>query len=210
MTKLYVVLGACALLLAGCMSNKSTRTLHHYTLGSPTSAVTGAHPVRNDEQRTLKIARFIVPTWLAGTDMYYRLSYRDDGRLAPYGYSDWAAPPATLLEPQVQHVLAAGGGWRAVLGPHNPAKADVSLHVRIDDFSQAFASANQSAGVIDATATIMDNSDSNVIAQKHFHIEVPASSADAQGGAKALSQASRKFAQQLQRWLRANSLHQRD
>lgn len=123
MTKLSVMLCACTLMLAGCMSTGQTRVVHHYTLGNPVATSASGHPASHAAQKTLKIARLSVPSWLAGTDMYYRLNYRHDGRLAAYGQSDWVAPPATLLEPLIQRTIAAAGGWRAVIGPRNPAMA---------------------------------------------------------------------------------------
>ncbi|HET7267651.1 MAG TPA: ABC-type transport auxiliary lipoprotein family protein [Oleiagrimonas sp.] len=201
MKMLYAMLCASALLLSGCMSTGQTRTVQHYALGAPVATPAGAHPAASGERDVLKVARVTVPPWLAGTDMYYRLDYRDGGQLSAYGQSDWAAPPATLLEPWVQAALSASGQWRAVVGPRNPATADVSLHLRLEDFSQIFASPEQSTGVIDATATLLDNADASVVAQKHFHVTVPSPSADARGGATALREASHALARQISRWL---------
>lgn len=201
MKMLYAMLCAGALMLSGCMSTTQTQRVHHYALGAPVAASAGQQPAVSAKRGVLGISRVVVPPWLAGTAMHYRLDYRGDGRLAAYGQSDWAAPPATLLEPLVQAALATGGRWRAVVGPHSSATADASLHLRLQDFSQAFASPEQSTGVIDATATLLDNADADVIAQKHFHVAVPASSADARGGAAALRTASHDLARQITDWL---------
>lgn len=201
MNKRCVLLCACVLMLAGCMSTTQTRHVRHYALGTSDTGSVDSQRSVSEGHGVLKIARIIVPPWLAGTAMYYRLDYRGDARLSAYGQSDWAAPPATLLEPLVQAALVAGGRWRAVVGPHSPATADVSLHLRLDDFSQVFASAGRSMGAIDATATLVDHTDARVIAQKHFHVSVPASSADASGGVAALRTGSRDLAQRIRRWL---------
>jgi len=57
--------------------------------------------------------------------------------------------------------------------------------------------------VLDATATLVDNRNGNAIAQKSFHVEAAAPSADAQGGVKALNHAALQFTAELERWLRA-------
>lgn len=197
-----MLLVACVLLLGGCMHSTKAQFTGHYGLGTSAAAPAGGTNASGGSGKILEVAQISVPEWLSGNAMYYRLDYRNDDRLAAYGQSDWIAPPASLLEPVLQYALAAGG-WRAVVGPRNPANADASLHLRLDDFSQAFAQPGSSKGILDATATLIDNHSDRVIAQKHFHVEVAAATPDARGGAKALAEASRKFAAQLQGWVQA-------
>lgn len=197
-----VLLVACMLLVGGCVHSTKAQFTRHYALGAAASAPAGGPNATGRNGKILEVAQISVPEWLSGNAMYYRLDYRNDDRLAAYAQSDWIAPPASLLESILRHALA-GGGWRAVVGPRNPAAADASLQLRLDDFSQAFAQPGDSKGVLDATATLIDSHSDGVIAQKHFHIEVAAATPDAQGGAKALADASRKFAAQLQGWVQA-------
>jgi cholesterol transport system auxiliary component len=197
-----VLLVACLLFLGGCVHSTKAQFTGHYGLGTTASVPTTDSGAANANGKILQVSQISVPDWLSGNAMFYRLDYRNDDRLAAYAQSDWISPPASLLEPILRRALA-GGDWRAVIGPRNPATADASLQLRLDDFSQAFAEPGQSKGVLDATATLIDNHDDKVIAQKHFHIEVPAATPDAQGGAKALAEASRKFAAQLQEWTQA-------
>lgn len=197
---LPTVLASCGLLLAlgGCVHSTKAQFSHHYGLG-PSASVSPGGPAADANGKVLEVEQISVPEWLSGTEMYYRLDYRDDNRLAAYAQSDWIAPPAVMLEPILRESLAAGG-WRAVIGPRNTAMADTSLQLRLDDFSQAFAQPATSVAVLDATATLVDAHSDRLIAQKHFHVEVAAASPDAQGGAKALAEASRRFAAQLQSW----------
>jgi cholesterol transport system auxiliary component len=188
--------------LGGCVHSTKAQFTGHYGLGTPASVPATDSGAANANGKILQVSQISVPDWLSGNGMFYRLDYRNDDRLAAYGQSDWISPPASLLEPILRRALA-GGGWRAVIGPRDPATADASLQLRLDDFSQAFAEPGQSKGVLDATATLIDNHDDNVIAQEHFHIEVPAATPDAEGGAKALAEASRKFATQLRGWAQA-------
>jgi cholesterol transport system auxiliary component len=196
-----MALCACTLVLGGCVHATKGEFPRHYALDNPAQVIHEARQPDNSGGKILQIARIAVPEWLEGTAMYYRLDYQHDSRLSAYGRSDWIAPPATLLEPMLQNAIAAGGGWRAVIGPANPANADASLQLRLDDFSQRFSQPGHSVGVLDATATLIGNHDDGVVAQQHFHIEVAASTPDAQGGAQALGEAGRQFAAQVQRWL---------
>lgn len=199
MNKLMLAPCVCVLALSGCVHATKARFVQHYTLSSPASPE--SQPAPSAGTQILQIARIEVPEWLDGTAMYYRLAYRADGRMATYADSDWIAPPAALLEPLLEKTIVAGGGWRAVIGPGSLASADVGLQIRLDDFSQAFSQPQQSSGVIDATATLIDNRDEHVIAQRHFHVVTAAPTSDAQGGVQALNQASAQFAAQLQHWL---------
>lgn len=173
----------------------------HYTLSAAAPSPAASSRASRTDRGVLQITSMTVPDWLDGTAMYYRLDYRADDRLAAFANSDWIAPPATLLEPLLQKAILAGGGWRAVIGPRNPATAGVALQIRLDDFSQAFSQPNDSAGVLDATATLISNRDERVIGQRHFHVEVAAPTPDAQGGAKALAKASAEFSNGLRRWI---------
>lgn len=188
-----VVLGGCA------AASRQNAVPWHYTLGgsAPAAPQTSSHP----SGATLRIARIEMPAWLQGTGLYYRLAYGNDSVIAAYANSDWAAPPAGMLEQLLRNALA-DGGWRAVVGPGSTAQMDFTLHVRLDDFSQVFTSASESFGVLDATVTLVGANDA-VIAQRHFRFRIAAPTADAAGGVKALDAASRDFARQLQGWLAA-------
>ncbi len=194
---------ACTLLLGGCLHTSKTQFPKHYTLTTAPSTHR-QHPAQRG-RRILQIDRIMVPTWLRSTNMYYQLGYRHDARISAYGRSDWVAPPATLLEHVVESAISSGGRWRAVVGPGGTAHADVGLRIRLDQFSQYFAQPGHSSGVIEASATLVDNHDDSVIAQKHFRIKAPAPTADAAGGVKALNRASQRFAARLQDWLRRAS-----
>lgn len=197
-----MVLGACLLALGGCAAaSKQAVFPSHYVIGdaaapaSPASAPAGA-------RGSLRVARIVAPPWLQGTDLYYRLDYRHDHAIAAYADSDWVAPPARMLGQLVVNTLAGTGIWRVVIGPGSPAHADFGLDIRLDDFSQAFSSPADSVARLDATATLVDNRDGHVIAQRRFELQASAPSANAAGGVAALNDASRQFATRLADWLR--------
>lgn len=202
MIRVRFAIAFCLLLLAGCANVSSRQAFpKHYALAG---AELPASHEPTATHMTLRIARIAVPSWLDGTDMYYRLDYRHDDSIAAYAQSDWLAPPAQMLEQVIRNTIAGGGTWRAVFGPDDPANADFSLRTRIDDFGQVFTSPQQSYGVLDAVATLVDNRDETAVAQKRFYLRVAAPGADAAGGVAALNSASRQFAVELQQWLQAN------
>lgn len=206
MSRIALAACACVLILAGCAQATKEHFVQHYGLSAAAPSPAGSEHAGNGRRGILQIARIVVPEWLDGAAMYYRLDYRADGRFASYANSDWIAPPATLLEPLLQKTILAGGAWRAVIGPGNPATADEILQIRLDDFSQSFAQPHASTGVLDATATLISNRDDRVLAQRHFHVEVAAPTPDAQGGAKALGEAGARFADELQQWVDSTSV----
>ncbi|HEX5960865.1 MAG TPA: ABC-type transport auxiliary lipoprotein family protein [Rhodanobacteraceae bacterium] len=201
MKPIRTVLATCLLLLAGCASVSKPVFPSQYAL-TVTAPPAAAAQLPSAGRGVLQVARIDAPPWLQGTALYYRLAYRQDGSMGAYARSEWLAPPARMLEPLVRETLARDRIWRVVVGPATGTNADTSLHIRLDDFSQVFASPDTSQGVLDATATLVDNSNGDAIAQRHFHVEVAAPSADATGGVGALDQASRQFIAQLQQWVR--------
>lgn len=200
MKRIRIVLTLCLFALGGCgAASRQNIVPRHYTLGPLTNAATPASPRANGA--VLRIARIEMPAWLQGSGLYYRLAYRNGNVIAAYANSDWAAPPAAMLEQRLRSALAEGG-WRAVVGSASNAQADFTLHVGVDDFSQVFTSPGESFGVLDATVTL-DGANDALVAQRYFHFRAAAPTADAAGGVEALDAASRDFARQLREWLAA-------
>lgn len=198
----WVLLGACLLVLGGCAaaSRQAPFPSHYVLTGAAVPATPAPAPV--GQRGTLRVARISAPPWLDGTDLYYRLAWRHDHAIAAYADSDWVSPPARMLGQVIVNALAGAALWRIVLGPDSPAQVALGLDIRLDDFSQVFTSPGASVGVLDATATLVDNRDGRVIAQRRFQVKASAPSADAAGGVEALNDASRQFATQLVDWLR--------
>lgn len=200
MIKRLLVLSIVLTALGGCASMSSPVFPHRYALAVPASVALPVDAI-SPQAVTLRVARVDAPTWLAGTDIQYRLDYRHDDRIAAYSHAQWIAPPAAQLAHLLEQVLRAGHAWSVVLGPNGIGNADASVHVRLEDFSQHFASRDDSHGVVDATATLVEDAGGHVVAQRHFHVSVHAPSPDAEGGVKALGRASTQFALRLRRWL---------
>lgn len=199
MKYLHAILASCLFALGGCAAaSRQNVVAHHYTLGGLPQA-TAQTPSRT-RGATLRIAHIEMPAWQQGNGLYYRLVWRDGNAIAAYAHSDWAAPPAEMLERRLRDALA--GGWGGIIGSASTAQADYTLDITIDDFIQVFATPAQSFGVLDATATLVA-ANGAVVAQRHFHFRVAAASADAAGGVAALDAASRNLAQRLRDWLAA-------
>ncbi|HET7370893.1 MAG TPA: ABC-type transport auxiliary lipoprotein family protein [Gammaproteobacteria bacterium] len=200
--KLAIALVPAALLLGGCFGGSQPVLTEHFTLaGAPSARATPADQPASANQPVLRIAEISAPNWLASNNLYYRLAYRNEAKISAYSRSNWVAPPTVLLGNVLQNTLASAGQWRAILGPSDVNQADVTLRVELNDFEQTFSGQQQSAGVLDATVTIVGSDNTRILGQRHFHIEKPAPSADAAGGVKALSAASRAFAAKVRAWL---------
>lgn len=205
MIRIRLALGACVLVLGGCAAaSRQAPFPSHYVLSSATVPAAPATAPAG-KRGALRVARISAPPWLQGTDLYYQLDYRHDHAIAAYADSDWVSPPARMLGQIIVNALAEAALWQVVVGPDSPAQTEFGLDIRLDDLSQVFTSPGASVGVLDATATLVDNRDGRVIAQRRFQVKASAPSADAAGGVAALNDASRQFATQLADWLHDNA-----
>lgn len=143
----------------------------------------------------------------SSNNMLYRLAYANAQELRPYQQARWAQPPAQLVQQRLRLLLAA---QRPLLGSLDNVVANAQqqptalLKVEIEDFSQIFDSERNSRGVVQLRATLMgmDAKGSNILlGQRAFTAQVPATSADAAGGAKAIATAADQALAELNSWL---------
>ena len=139
--------------------------------------------------------------------VYYRLAYADAQQLRPYQAARWSQPPQQLMRESLQARL---GQRRAVIGTGGAlatARVDglppAVLRVELEEFSHVFASPAQSAGLVRLRATLTQPSaqGENLVAQRLFVAQQPATTLDAAGGARAIAQAAEQVAQQVADWL---------
>jgi cholesterol transport system auxiliary component len=136
------------------------------------------------------------------TDAFqYRLRYADDHQLHAYASSRWTAPPPQLFTARLRDQIARQG---RVLDSSDGGPTVPMLKVELDEFSQVFDKPGESQGVVRLRATLLRGS--TLIAQQSFVATSPAASADAAGGAHALSLAGDAAIGQLLAWLAAQSL----
>ncbi|HET7764010.1 MAG TPA: ABC-type transport auxiliary lipoprotein family protein [Burkholderiales bacterium] len=192
-TRAGIAAAALGLACAGCgISPISTSTeVTQYDFG-PAPARKPA-PLR----QALLIYDVSAPGWLDSPSIYYRLAYQDAARPLAYADSRWVGPPAELIGSRVRGRLAASGKG-GIVHPADGARASYALRVELDEFAQVFDAPKQSRAVVRLRASVLGRS--ALLAQKSFSVERPASTADAEGGVRALIEASDAAVDQLVDW----------
>lgn len=159
----------------------------------------GPSPVRKPAplRQALLIYDVSAPGWLDSPAIYYRLAYQDAARPLAYADSRWVGPPAELIGSRVRGRLAASGKG-GIVHPADGARASYALRVELDEFAQVFDAPKQSRAVVRLRASVLGRS--ALLAQKSFSVERPASTPDAEGGVRALIEASDEAVDQLVDW----------
>lgn len=146
---------------------------------------------------TLLIPAVSASPWLDSPNIVYRLSYRDAGRPEAYAQHRWAMSPALLLTERLRARLASAA--RGVVTAQDGARADVSLRIELEDFSQSFDAAESSKANVRLRASLIDLNTRALRAQKSFSVERPAAP-NAPGAAQALAAASDAVVEELAAW----------
>ena len=148
----------------------------------------------------LLLAEVEAASALDGSAVLYRLLYADAQQLRPYAQARWSMPPAQLLRQRLRELL---GQRRSVLAPADAvAPGTLSLRLELEEFSQLFSSSHSSSALLRVRATVSrSGSPPKPLGQTSLVVQVPASSADAQGGVQALAQGSDALAAQIDAWL---------
>ena len=194
-TFVVVAMAIASLLAAGCASPPA-RDIVNYDFGIATS------PQNPRIGSDLMVADVQAPAWMENTGIFYRLAYADAARPQAYANSRWIMPPAGLLTQRLRAVLRASSK-AAVVSPGDGARTDLVLRVDLDEFTQVFDATERSRGVLRASARLLKGRE--VLATRVFSIELPAASANAEGGARALASASDSLGNQLADWIAANT-----
>lgn len=149
-------------------------------------------------QRDLVVAALTAPAWMDNTGIYYRLGYQDPTRPQAYALSRWVMPPAALLGQRLRASIARAS-QAAVFTPADGARADYTLRLELEEFSQVFDAADKSRAVVRLRASLIRNR--SVTAQQVFSAERAAATPNAEGGVQALIAASDAAANGLIDWL---------
>lgn len=144
------------------------------------------------------------------TAVHYRLSYANAQVLHAYTQARWSQPPATLVLQRVREHLGQGG--RVVLSaepgelpPSVQGRQVPVLRLALEEFSQVFASAQDSSAWVRVRATLVDPAPQGdvLLAQQLFEVRHPAAQANAEAGVQALSRSVDGLGQQINRWLQS-------
>ena len=152
-------------------------------------------------RRPLLIYDVNAPAWLDSPFIYYRLAFQDAARPQAYADSRWVSSPGELIAGRVRGRLAASGKG-GVIHPADGNRASHALRVELDEFTQVFDAPGQSKAVVRLRASVLGKN--ALIAQRSFSVERPASTPDAEGGVRALIEASDEAVDQLVAWTVAN------
>jgi cholesterol transport system auxiliary component len=152
-------------------------------------------------QHDLVVAAVSAPTWMDNSGIYYRLAYQDAARPQAYAQSRWVMPPAALLGQRLRASIA-GASKAGVFAPADGARADYTLRLELEEFSQVFDAADRSRAVVRLRAILIRNR--GLVAQQSFGVERAAATPNAEGGVRALIAASDEAGNGLIDWLAAN------
>ena len=149
---------------------------------------------------------------LDNQSVLYRLTYQNGQELRPYNMARWASPPAQLVRQRLREQLGqrrsifdARGGL--ALNRSQNAVLPLLLRLDLEEFSQVFTAADASVGLIRLRATLIEQATSGgkLVAQRSVVVQRPAPSADAQGGVKALTQATDAAIDEIDAWLQQST-----
>lgn len=188
----YLRIALLCTLVAGCATRAAPLNLYDFgPLPSP------ANRAVNAPLPALAIASVDASAALSSQQMLYRLAYVNDLQTRSYASSRWSMAPAQLLEQRLKARLAQAG--TVVLSAREGARTLPLLRIEVDEMMQNFSSTNQSQAQLALRATLFQGR--TLLAQKSFHQQIAASSADAAGGAQAMARASDALIGEMMAWL---------
>ena len=184
--------------LAGCaIAPQSRDGIASYDFGLPRSDKEANPRLQHD----LVVAALTAPAWMDNAGIYYRLAYQDAARPQAYARSRWVMPPAALLGQRLRASIARAN-TAAVFVPADGVRADYTLRLELEEFSQVFDQADKSRAVVRLRASLIRNR--GIVAQQSFGIEQAATTPNAEGGVRSLVAASDAVGNLLIDWLAGN------
>lgn len=195
----FVLHGLLVVALGGCAFTAQPLRPAVYDFGPGPLAAPSAAP--QDLLAPLVLAQIEAPVALDSHALLYRLGYADAQQLRPYGQARWSMPPAQLLRQRLREGLSR---QRPVLNA-GEGGATLLLRVELDEFSQLFEAPGRSAGLVRLRVSLSDTGSGRekLLAQRPVVLQRPASSQDAPGGVRALTEASDAAVDEILRWLQA-------
>ena len=194
---------ACALLFAGCASQKGQPTTQ-FDFGPALPAAQGA-PAPAAALGAVVVTDVTGSSALDSERMVYRLSYADAMQARTYANSRWTASPLQMMTQRIKTRIGQAGA--KVLSETDASLGIPLLRIDVDEFVHDFSSVSQSSGQVAVRASVFRGH--TLIDQKTFVHATPASSADAGGGARALAASTDAVAADVVTWLGTLDLNRR-
>ncbi len=199
MRKLYVLL---SIWLAGCTIMPQAKTpVSVYDFGL--QQVSSTYNTSNQQQQlwtSLLLEEATSPVWLDSKAIQYRLAYLDPTQSYNYANNRWAAAPATLLTHRIRNRIAAVTNDK-IVSTSDGTRADFTLRLELEEFSQVFDAVDKSHVVIRLRASLIHRSSRSIRAQRNFSMEQATPTANAAGAVQALTESSDKLIENLIDWL---------
>jgi cholesterol transport system auxiliary component len=188
-----LLIAAVVVLLAGCASHKgNSDTVFDFGSSAPRAGAKTDAPVT-----AVVVTDATGSAALDNERMLYRLDYADALQARAYANSKWSVSPLGMITQRIRTRLAQTGA--KVLQPTDASTGVPVLRMEVDDFIHAFSSASQSVGQVTVRASLFQNH--ALVDQQTFRRSVPAPSADAAGGARALAAGTDAVADDIAAWL---------
>ncbi len=182
-------LAICAgLALVACGGNAGTRELLRYDFGGFTVAGGGA-----GVRLPLASVEVQAASWLAGPDMYFRLTYAEPLQRRSYSESRWAAPPAELLEAFLKRRILSGQPESGAVG--------CRLLLALDELEQRFDAPQGSRVALEVRVQLLAARGGETLSGRSFLVQKPAAAPDARGGAAAARDAVHTLTVDIEGWL---------
>jgi cholesterol transport system auxiliary component len=186
-------LGALTSLLVACATPSAPVNKVTYDFGELELAP--AAQTATAKQAPIALSEIDTAWGQSSTAMQYRLAYANPQQVRPYSQASWRMPPAQLVAQQVRAVLAQ---QRPVVSL-GEGTTPLVLQLTLESFGQTFDTPTNSHASVRLRATLLKGD--QLLDQRALHAQVSAPTADAAGGAKALSEATQQVATELATWL---------
>ncbi|WMW81191.1 ABC-type transport auxiliary lipoprotein family protein [Undibacterium cyanobacteriorum] len=175
----------------------SAPTIQRYDFGAPSQASEANSAVGKLLRHKIVLADIAVPSQLDSDNMWYRLNYDNALELRAYAQNRWSATPAQLFAQSLKQAINSDGGQ--VINTNEGVRDLPQLRIELLEFAQHFSEVQRSQAVLQMRASLVYKN--QLLAQRNFQAQAPASSADAKGGARAMLQANAQLNAQLIDWL---------
>ncbi len=184
------------LAVSGCaLPSGPEKPLATFDLGPAPVATVSTVRVSDRPRPTLIVGEVVAPSWLDSIHIYYRLAFADVQQPRPYAQSRWTMAPPQLVSQRARLRLAR---FANIVSAGDTSQGAV-VKLELDDFSQMFETQDVSRGVLLLRVSLISNG--RVIGQRSFATSRVASSANAAGGVRALTEATDAVLEELSAWL---------